>query len=431
MTERVYVHVGAPKSGTTFVQAVLAHNRARLADAGVLIAGETHLDRIHAAMVIREDPRLDALPERARQAWDRVRRQISGWRGESAILSYELLAGATPTQAAAALAALGQVEVHVVVTARDLARSIPSAWQERLKFALTTPLEHWRPRPDSAKRAEWGWRTLDPAGVAARWGRSLPPERVHIVTVPRSGDPVVLWDRFAEACDLDLLGLDTDVDRSNQSLGLVAAELLRRVNDEIGEPITGNREQAVWLRDTLAHGILADLDREPIGITDSQFTEATRRAQRAVRRIGEAGYRVHGELSDIEASRPRARTPGQARDGELLDAAVATIVRLLLLVRERTQQRDRLQTGREQSHGRAAEFGKGLVRRLTAPHVDRRTEELRARIAELEAQVAEARRLHLRVAELTDIVTELLLPAAKADKRLTQKAIAAYRQEAL
>ena len=47
---------------------------------------------------------------------------------------------------------------------------------------------------------------------------------------------------------------------------------------------------------------------------------------------------------------------------------------------------------------------------MTAPRVERRHEDLKARIADLEARVAESRRLHLPVAKLFDVVTELLLP---------------------
>jgi hypothetical protein len=439
MTERVYLHVGAPKSGTTYLQQVLEKNRSVLAEAGVLVVGDRHLDRIHAAMVVREDPRLESLPEKASTSWERLVRQIRDWRGEVAILSYELFAGASAEQAAAALGDLDGLEVHVVITARDLGRSVPSAWQERLKFALTTPLEQWKPRPAKAgARTEWGWRTMDPAGVAARWGATLPPERVHVVTVPReTGDGQELWRRFAAACGIDAVSprgaLDPVVDRANESLGLVAAELLRRVNEHVREPITGNREQALWLRDTLAHGILVDLGREPIGLTDEQFADAGKRARRAVAALTEAGYDVQGDLDDLTATRLDARTPGEADEAELLDAAVETIFRLLLLVRERTRERD----GRagdsvlEEEGSRVAALGKGVVRRITAPRVDRRTEELRARVAELEAEVARSRALHLRVAELTDVVTELLLPPRATDGRLTAKALNAYRQESL
>jgi hypothetical protein len=180
MTTRVYLHVGAPKSGTTFLQGVLESNRATLADAGVLVVGERHLDRIHAALQIREDPRLADLPESARHAWDTLVRQIREWQGESAVLSYELLAAASSQQAGRALADLAAYDVHVVITARDLGRSAVSAWQERLKFGLTTPLEKWVPKGED-DQGEWGWHD------AAR----RPRPRRHRTPPGRPGGPAL------------------------------------------------------------------------------------------------------------------------------------------------------------------------------------------------------------------------------------------------
>ena len=139
---------------------------------------------------------------------------------------------------------------------------VPSAWQERLKFGLTTPLDQWRPAREKADpRREWGWRTMDPASVAERWGASLAagprPRRHGAAASAATRDE--LWHRFAAACDLTATSddLDLGVGLVNESLGVTAAELLRRVNERIGPPIEGSREQAKWLRDTLAHGVLA------------------------------------------------------------------------------------------------------------------------------------------------------------------------------
>ena len=49
----------------------------------------------------------------------------------------------------------------------------------------------------------------------------------------------------------------------------------------------------------------------------------------------------------------------------------------------------------------------GRVRRLT---------QLEDRVAELEAEVQECRQVNLRLAELTDVVAELLLPVAQRDE---------------
>jgi DNA repair exonuclease SbcCD ATPase subunit len=56
-----------------------------------------------------------------------------------------------------------------------------------------------------------------------------------------------------------------------------------------------------------------------------------------------------------------------------------------------------------------------------------RTEEelaaTRKRLAELQAEVQETRRLHQRVAELTDVVAEVLLPAADRDDERLRAAL--------
>lgn len=55
------------------------------------------------------------------------------------------------------------------------------------------------------------------------------------------------------------------------------------------------------------------------------------------------------------------------------------------------------------------------------------TARVEARLAELEAEVQECRRLHRRLAELTDVVGELLLPVAQRDQEAVDAALARYR----
>ena len=222
-----------------------------------------------------------------------------------------------------------------------------------------------------------------------------------------------------------------DVERVNQSLGVVAAELLRRVNEKVRDPITGNREQARWLRDTLAHGVLADLDREPIGLTDEQFDEASRRAEQAGGRIEAAGYDVRGDLADLAASVPTPGCPARPPTPSCSTRRWRRSCGCSSWSANGPASGTRPQAGAVEEGSRLSSFGKGVVRRVTAQHVDRRHDQLRARIAELELEVASARALHLRVAELTDVVTELLLPPGQSSKAVTGRALKKYRKGAL
>lgn len=54
--------------------------------------------------------------------------------------------------------------------------------------------------------------------------------------------------------------------------------------------------------------------------------------------------------------------------------------------------------------------------------------ELRSRVAELESSIAELRRHHLRLAELTDLVQELLVPMASRDEERVAAAIEKFQQ---
>ncbi|MEJ7794685.1 MAG: DUF6752 domain-containing protein [Nocardioides sp.] len=431
MTERVYLHVGSPKSGTTYLQRLLRHNQAALADQEVLVAGKTHVELIHAGFVVREDIRLEKLPARAAGAWDRIVEQVRGFRGHTAIVSYELFAGAKRKQAAEAIASLAGLEVHVVITTRDLGQAVSSAWQERLKFALDVPLEEWQPPPESrGPRAEWGWRTMDPASVAARWGAGLPPERVHIVTAPRRGAPRrELWDRFAEACSLQDVTVDLDIPPANESLGVKAAEVLRRVNEQDLGQIKGAREQSRWLRDTLAHTVLAPLDDEPMGITDTQLAEAEERARTAVAAIGEAGWTVHGDLEDVAATRREGRMPGEVPAEELLDVAVRTIAGLLLELREART------TGPSGDKAQVEATPMSLRGSVVLDVAGRRSrtmlDSLSERLDVAEKDLQEGRRLQERVGALTDLVNELLLPAGQQDTELLARSLREYRGDSL
>ena len=217
---------------------------------------------------------------------------------------------------------------------------------------------------------------MDPASVAERWGASLAPDHVHVVTVPRQrGDADELWHRFAAACDLTATtgrprpgsGRRQRVAGSDRGRAAAARQRADR------PPIEGNREQAKWLRDTLAHGVLARLGSEPIQITDDQLD----RRPAAGRQVGPS--RRQGRLRRTR----RARRPGSeprwrpfagatSTDAELLDTALDTIVQLLLMVRERSQSGD---CGRGRRRRRpAAPSRPGDGARTSAPYLRHRAE---------------------------------------------------------
>lgn len=126
MPRRVFLHVGAPKSGTTYLQSRLHANRHALRRHGVLYPsgwlGEPRLHYWAALDVTGTCHGVD--PRRVHGAWDRLVARVRRAR-DDVVVSHELLARARPEQAARVLADLAATgaEVHVVLTVREGSRA--------------------------------------------------------------------------------------------------------------------------------------------------------------------------------------------------------------------------------------------------------------------------------------------------------------------
>ena len=118
---------------------------------------------------------------------------------------------------------------------RDLARQIPAEWQENVKHRSTIRYAKFLRQIQDPARASrissWFWSVQEIPDVLNRWGHDLPPERIHLVTVPPPGGaPELLWKRFSQAFGLDGLDLDLEAERVNPSLGVPETALIRRIN---------------------------------------------------------------------------------------------------------------------------------------------------------------------------------------------------------
>ena len=92
--------------------------------------------------------------------WDALVRRTRRARG-TVIISHEILAGARPKQVARAMTDLGEAQVHLVLSARDLARQIPAEWQENVKHRRVHTFDRFLTQVQGAARRNpkmWFWR---------------------------------------------------------------------------------------------------------------------------------------------------------------------------------------------------------------------------------------------------------------------------------
>lgn len=339
MARKVFLHVGLPKTGTTYLQSIAWANRDALRDQGVLLPGFGPRQHLWASCVVREEPRIERRHPDAKHAWERLVARTDEWPG-TALISHEFFSGASEEQVRRAVADLGDAEVHVVVTAREIVGLVTARWQEWVKNGATGSIDDYPANESWDPVDEWGWATLDLADVLRRWGSTLPPERVHLVTLPGSDEPRdALWARFAGVVGVDPSGCDTTVSEHNESLGVVEVELLRRVNRDL-KGFTMPVDKGEWIRGYLAQGKLVPRGGERFWPSSARVDELRVRGEKGLDEIATRGYDVVGSLDALRtpAELPGRRTPHSVTDAELVDAAAATIAAMMTDVREKHRQ---------------------------------------------------------------------------------------------
>jgi hypothetical protein len=338
----VYLHVGAFKTGTTYLQDVMRLNSKALAAQGVLFPGaerwRTQVAGVSDLLGIAQ--RGDDAPDK-RGGWNELVRQIKEWDGPSALVSMEFLSMAGPRQARRAVRALDPAEVHVVLTARDLARTVPAMWQETLKAGGTWTWDEYiaalRDDDRSAVPPALGfWICQDLPAVLDVWERSLGRERIHLVTVPPPGaDPRLLLERFCEAVGVDLDLLADQAPRSNQSLGAAEAEALRLLNVSLGSRADRHEYRKVIKQVVGRHLSETTPKSGQMRLPSEDRPWAVKRAREMADELAQRDYHVVGDLEDLvpsdEDSSP-GRVPWDVTEREVLEAstrAAAAVVRRL------------------------------------------------------------------------------------------------------
>jgi hypothetical protein len=346
---RVYLHIGAMKTGTTYLQHLMEDNRETLLRAGVLFPGARWVEQSLAVRDVlggtaglgdQEDDEADARPSRG--MWRSMVDEIQAHDGTSTVVSMEFLSYADEEKAARIVESFPGKEVHVVLTVRDAAQSVPAQWQTSCRMAGTAPLG-----AVVKAMAKGPSPTGEPGGQAARllqrtqgiprmldvWVPLVGADHVHVVTVPpRGSDPVLLWRRFAEVVGIDADSCVPPTSYVHTSLGMVSTELLRLLNVELGRSVARSDQGRTVKRELVQalHGRSADEGSIRLNLRGRRLA---RRWNRAVRRAIRAhGVDVVGDLDDLDTSPVDPATPVELQapsEQQLLDAAVVARARLL------------------------------------------------------------------------------------------------------
>jgi len=380
----VYVHVGAPKSGTTFIQDTLWLHRDGLAADGVLYPYTTQTEHFEAMLDLRERGWGGIRRRAVAGTWDRVAARVRAWSGPSAVLTNELLGGASEQQIHRLMDSVAPARVHVILTARDLARQLVSSWQEQIKHNLSVPLDEFltemlEHRPDTRPPyARQFWPLQDAAHVLSRWSRIVGREHVLLVTVPPLGARgATLWNRFCAATGLDAGGYPPAADNRNVSLSAAEAEFYRRVNAGIAD--LSPRDYTVLIRQHLMRQTALTRGERPT-LPAAFFEPVRQRSLAQVEALEQGGFPVLGDVRELlpdpfHYTSQDTATVGAVTDEQLMPLALQSIH---VLLRSAADQRAQLQSLAHE----VVEARNEPLNRHAARHLRKTLRRVRARASE-------------------------------------------------
>lgn len=311
----VFFHIGAPKTGTTFVQDVMWRHREQLRAAGLLYPGWRSDAHFLACLDLRRMKFLGYRPAASQDSWARLVAEIRDW-GGNAVIDHELFGAAWLVTIRRALRDLDFADVEVVYTVRDLARVLPAAWQERMKNGNSGGWGQFLADVRDVDSHSPFWRLHGVPAVLARWARVVGPERVHVITLPQSGrDPGALWRRFATTLGLDPGRYDTSGVIANESVGAEAAAWLREFNRSLAGREVPFRLYSYLIKERVAPW-LARRNSARIGLPRDVYDWTVEWARDEIAALRAAGYHVVGDLDELL---PAPWTPGVDPDTVELD----------------------------------------------------------------------------------------------------------------
>ena len=325
----VHLHIGTTKTGTTFIQRVLWTNQKALESNGVVLPAKGQHTFGRAARALHNwNPAEEPIPD----AWTTVADSVNRSRKDSALISQEFLSWLDPGQVRGMVSSLGESQVKVVVTARDLARLIPAQWQSAMRQRNTWTLTEYAHGVQHGEGEEGRtpfthfWHRMDYGSILRAWSDAVGLDNVTLVTVPPSGsDPDELWRRFCLATDLEPTAYTTS-GVANASLGAASCEVMRRLNGLPAIRKMPRKTYAVEVNGTLTRRVMdhRGASEPKITLPEGQREWVMSKAEEIIAGIETVGAQVIGSMDDL---RPRPlSSPYQAPEDlpteTLLEAAL-------------------------------------------------------------------------------------------------------------
>ncbi len=304
MADRVVLHAGFHKSGTTALQYAFDSNKRSLRKYGVFYPpnpGKAH-HRATWGLIERvwgwKDNGGKLIPAKA---WEALTRQVNKSPG-TALISSEFFTEAKDHHVARVRKDFGSVPVTIVFTVRPFAKILASSYQQFLKFGVKVRYEEWLEHVFTKKNESTitptFWNRVQLDEIVERWGRHFGIENVVVILADES-KPEFIFQEFERILEIPLGSLPIPEIGGNRSMTLEETELLYQINN-IYDRRAGWEQYRALIRDGyvryLADHTKAEPGAERLRTPEWAVDEARRINHQQFQRLREMRIAIRGDL---------------------------------------------------------------------------------------------------------------------------------------
>lgn len=267
-------------------------------------------------------------PRRARKRMSALSELLGEAKGDRLFVTLEDLAELSEAGVAMLVDALADFDVHVIITARDWSKQIPSDWQELVKqrLRLSYPDFVWAVRNESPEASLFRLRQHVP-DIARRWATRVAPQNIHVVAVaPPAPDPTRLFHLVGSIVGFDATTLEAPPRLRNVSLGYEQAETLRRITLALGDRLPNGRKDFRPAARTIFDGPLRAERGTPLRLPPEHMEWCHQQGLAMLEELRRGGYDIVGNPDDlvsvVDESAPELP---EVTDADVAEAAVKAL----------------------------------------------------------------------------------------------------------